>query len=89
MQLAKIGIGMKNEIGKESVIQFDFILTSKQNVIEKYNTLNRKPVQFIRPVLLIETVRLAVRTFGKPKTSTLNRKPVQLIRPVLLIEQYL
>ena len=53
------------------------------------STLNRKPVQFIRPVLLIETVRLAVRTFGKPKTSTLNRKPVQLIRPVLLIEQYL
>ena len=53
------------------------------------NTLNRKPVQFFRPVLLIETVHLAVRTFGKPKTSTLNRKPVQLIRPVLLIEQYL
>ena len=56
---------------------------------DKYSKLNRIPIQFIRPVLLIETVRLAVRTFGKPKTSTLNRKPVQLIRPVLLIEQYL
>ena len=41
------------------------------------------------PVLLIETIRLAVKIFGKSKISTLNRKPVQLIRPVLLIEQYL
>ena len=56
---------------------------------EKYSKYDRIPAQFIRPVLLIETVRLAVRTFGEPKTSTLNRKPVQLIRPVLLIEQYL
>ena len=56
---------------------------------EKYSKHDRIPAQFIRPVLLIETVRLAVRTFGKSKTSTLNRKPVQLIRPVLLIEQYL
>ena len=53
------------------------------------STLNKKPVQFIGPVLLIETVLLAVRTFGKSKTSTLNRKAVQLTRPVLLIEQYL
>ena len=57
--------------------------------ISQTSTLDRKPVQLIGPVLLIETVHLAVRTFGEPKTSTLNRRPVQLIRPVLLIEQYL
>ena len=56
---------------------------------EKYSKHGRIPAQFIRPVLLIETVRLAVRTFGRHKTSTFNGKPVQLIRPVLLIEQYL
>ena len=42
-----------------------------------------------KPVPLIETVRLAVRTIGNFKTSTLNRKPVHMIRPVRLIEQYL
>ena len=56
--------------------------------ISQTSTLDRKPVQLIGPVLLIETVHLAVRTFRKSKTSTLNRKPVQLTRPVRVIAQY-
>ena len=59
------------------------------NIHPMTSTLDEKPVQFIRPVLLIETVHLDVRASGKSKTSTLNRKPVQLTGPVLLIEQYL
>ena len=67
---------------KEISIKFDLTRI-------KCSKLNKIPVQYIRPVLLIETVHLGVKTFWKSKTSTLNRKPVQLIRPVLLIEQYL
>ena len=59
------------------------------NIHPMTSTLDEKPVQFIRPVLLIETVHLAVRAFERSKTSTLNRKPVQLPRQVLLIEQCL